>query len=225
MPSPSGDLPGQDGQQQAGGSQGQESGSQSEDGSGEDGGNRQAGTQPGDGTQQDAGGAGAEGTEGEAGAAGPEGDWPGEAGAGGQAGTAGQAAGAEEAFDRSLEDFDDLMGQERETMAQTGVGTAADEALVEAGSIGGSAGETETATGEEPTGGSTAAGGSQNSAGSAEIEGVGEGNEARPQIQGCNDQDKVARQLCEAATEEQDPFLRAALWDEYNEYKRILARQ
>jgi hypothetical protein len=44
-------------------------------------------------------------------------------------------------------------------------------------------------------------------------------------VEGCKDQDKVARQLCEAATEEQDPFLRAALWDEYNEYKRILARQ
>jgi hypothetical protein len=31
--------------------------------------------------------------------------------------------------------------------------------------------------------------------------------------------------LCEAATEEKDPFLRAALWNEYNEYRRILARQ
>ena len=37
--------------------------------------------------------------------------------------------------------------------------------------------------------------------------------------------DKVARQLCEAATKEEDPFLRAALWDEYNEYKKIIARQ
>ncbi len=34
----------------------------------------------------------------------------------------------------------------------------------------------------------------------------------------------MARQLCEAATTEKDPFLRAALWDEYNEYKKILAR-
>jgi hypothetical protein len=44
-------------------------------------------------------------------------------------------------------------------------------------------------------------------------------------VQGCNDTEKVARQLCEAATTEKDPFLRAALWDEYNEYKKILARQ
>jgi hypothetical protein len=47
---------------------------------------------------------------------------------------------------------------------------------------------------------------------------------AAQQVEGCNDSDTVARQLCEAATMEQDPFLRAALWDEYNEYKRILGR-
>lgn len=44
-------------------------------------------------------------------------------------------------------------------------------------------------------------------------------------VEGCDDRDRVARQLCEAATKEDDPFLRAALWDEYNEYKKILARQ
>jgi hypothetical protein len=44
-------------------------------------------------------------------------------------------------------------------------------------------------------------------------------------VKGCADTDKVARQLCEAATQESDPFLRAALWDEYNQYKKILARQ
>ena len=41
-------------------------------------------------------------------------------------------------------------------------------------------------------------------------------------VQGCNDSDRVARQLCEAATQENDPFLRAALWDEYNEYKKLI---
>ena len=50
-------------------------------------------------------------------------------------------------------------------------------------------------------------------------------NDERPQVEGCTDTDKVARQLCEAATEEEDPFLRGALWDEYNEYKSILSRQ
>jgi hypothetical protein len=125
-----------------------------------------------------------------------------------------------------LEDFDDLMGSEQEAMARTGVGTAADEALGDAGSVGGgAAGDTEIPGSEEPTGGATAAGGTD-PAGSADVEGDSDsGDEARPQIEGCNDQNKVARQLCEAATEEDDPFLRAALWDEYNEYKRILARQ
>src|SRR5690606_27449545 len=49
--------------------------------------------------------------------------------------------------------------------------------------------------------------------------------DAAPTVPGCEDTDKVARQLCEAATKEEDPFLRAALWDEYNEYKKIIARQ
>jgi hypothetical protein len=50
------------------------------------------------------------------------------------------------------------------------------------------------------------------------------GADAQPvaTVQGCNDQDRVARQLCEAATQEDDPFLRAALWDEYNEYKKLI---
>ena len=49
--------------------------------------------------------------------------------------------------------------------------------------------------------------------------------ETAVRVQGCEDEDKVARQLCEAATKEEDPFLRAALWEEYNEYKKIVARQ
>ena len=44
-------------------------------------------------------------------------------------------------------------------------------------------------------------------------------------VEGCEDKDVVARQLCEAASQEDDPFLRAALWDEYNEYKKIILRQ
>jgi hypothetical protein len=145
------------------------------------------------------------------------------------AGSSGQTNGAEEAFDQSLEDFDDLMGSEREAMARTGVGTAADEAFGSAGTPGNAEGG--EAGGEIPgitgqAGGATAAGGADSS-GSVETGGNrGTSNEpARVAVEGCKDQDKVARQLCEAATEEQDPFLRAALWDEYNEYKRILARQ
>jgi hypothetical protein len=72
------------------------------------------------------------------------------------------------------------------------------------------------------SGGSTTAAGTAGSAqgGSADV-----ADEPPATIEGCEDEDKVARQLCEAATEEKDPFLRAALWNEYNEYRRILARQ
>jgi hypothetical protein len=75
------------------------------------------------------------------------------------------------------------------------------------------------------TGGSS--GGSTNSTGpeGTQVGSADVADEPPATIEGCEDTDKVARQLCEAATEEKDPFLRAALWNEYNEYRRILARQ
>ncbi|HZL93799.1 MAG TPA: hypothetical protein VFB99_09145, partial [Vicinamibacterales bacterium] len=69
------------------------------------------------------------------------------------------------------------------------------------------------------------ASGNGSEAGGSSVVGDTGPDDAVPTVQGCNDADKVARQLCEAATQEADPFLRAALWDEYNEYKKILARQ
>ncbi len=178
----------------------------------------------GDGTDGQGGEDGQQGMPGD----GAEGGWPGE---GEMVGRAGNPNGAEEAFGQSLEDFDDLMGQEREAMARTGVGTAADEALGQAGNPGASAGGTGAEGAEIPgisqqSGGSTASTGAQQSNGGPVMgRGDSASDDERPQIEGCNDTDKVARQLCEAATEEEDPFLRGALWDEYNEYKSILSRQ
>ena len=74
----------------------------------------------------------------------------------------------------------------------------------------------------ETGGGDGAPGGGES--GSAAVRDLGPDTAAVATVQGCNDQDRVARQLCEAATEENDPFLRAALWDEYNEYKKLIAR-
>ena len=51
------------------------------------------------------------------------------------------------------------------------------------------------------------------------------GDEPAVAVEGCNDEDTVARQLCELATDEEDPVLREQLWEEYNEYLRIVARQ
>jgi hypothetical protein len=60
--------------------------------------------------------------------------------------------------------------------------------------------------------------------GGVAVRDLGPDTETVATVEGCNDQDRVARQLCEAATKEADPFLRASLWDEYDEYKRLLAR-
>ena len=94
------------------------------------------------------------------------------------------------------------------------------DAATGAGGAGGDAG------GNVPNGssGGTSGGTGGGAAGSAQA-GPDERDEPPATIEGCEDQDKVARQLCEAATEEKDPFLRAALWNEYNEYRRILARE
>ena len=136
-------------------------------------------------------------------------------------------ADAEGVFNESLEDFDAIMGAEREQMAAQGIGSAADEVFREAGSVGGATGSG-TMPGQNQAGGNTGAESSAQSAQSgAPVFGRPDSDDASPavEIEGCEDEDTVARQLCEAASNEEDPFLRAALWDEYNEYKRILARQ
>jgi len=106
------------------------------------------------------------------------------------------------------------------------------------GDFGGSTGSGEMTTGEQATG---ATGGSheyelQRNEGSIES---GAGRRIGPlrqkrvpwserpadRTEGCEDDDTVlTRQLCEAAMKEDDPFLRSALWDEYDGYKKILAR-
>jgi hypothetical protein len=144
---------------------------------------------------------------------------------------AGNGNGAEDAFDRSLGDFDGAMKREQERIASAG-GAAADaeEVLRQAGGAGGGGG----AGGAGGEGEAGSAGGGASSASSGEggdqqagDSEVGQGGPEEPAAvtEGCSDQDKVARQLCEAATKEADPFLKAALWDEYNEYRKILSRQ
>ena len=141
-------------------------------------------------------------------------------------GNATAGRGADEEFENSLGDFDRIMEAEREAIARTGVGSAADEALAQAARTGGdgtdSGGNLETAEQGGTVGASTESG--EPGATTAMARTAPDRDEA-PTVEGCNDVDKVARQLCEAATKEEDPFLRAALWDEYNEYKKILARQ
>ena len=115
------------------------------------------------------------------------------------------------------------MGAEQEQIAAQGIGSAADDVFREAGAVGGNVGSGEIQGQEQGAG----APGGNNSPAGAPIFTRSETstNSTTPQVEGCEDEDTVARQLCEAATNEEDPFLRGALWDEYNEYKSILARQ
>ena len=141
------------------------------------------------------------------------------------------------------------MGKEQEAVARAGGGTAADQVLKEAGQGGGGdagaggapaggAADGTAATGSGGSGqggqagngaagGSSANGGQQGGASGASKNRTDDAgpDKAAATVQGCNDTDKVARQLCEAATAENDPFLRASLWEEYNQYKKIVARQ
>ena len=146
-------------------------------------------------------------------AGGQTGSWP----EGTQAGADQQGRGGDDEFDRSLEDFDRIMGSEQASMARAGIGTAADAILGQTAEVGGSP---EVPVGQ--SGGGDSSNSRENQSFRAD-ETTDE--ETTLSVEGCEDEDTVARQLCEAATEEEDPFLRAALWEEYNEYNKILARQ
>ena len=203
----------------AGGQEAGEGGPGGEAGGGRGGDSRQAG-----GSEAGDGGFGGD----SAGAGGEQGDWPG--GGSGGTGATGRVSQAESVFNESLEDFDEIMGAEQEAIARGGVGSAADEGFGGSGTPGGDGsvlGGGADGGGNATTGGSAGGGGGNDPASQrrpvlarAELP-----EEAPPPVEGCEDTDKVARQLCEAATKEEDPLLRAALWDEYNEYKKIVALQ
>jgi hypothetical protein len=220
------------GSNQVGGSGGGRAGAQAGNDASGNGGQGDAGE------QGDAGQRTAASSNGTGGAAGDE---TGGFGDPSQAGQAAAGRDAEGEFDRSLGDFDQVMKSEQDKIASTGGGTAADRVFKQAGGdgteAGGQAGEggangsVAQAGGEgeqQEQGGSAggASGAQQGGAGArAEVPTDAGPDQAVASVQGCSDQDKVARQLCEAATKEKDPFLRASLWDEYNQYKKILAKQ
>jgi hypothetical protein len=122
----------------------------------------------------------------------------------------GSGNGDGDAFGDSLEDFDEQLGREQEALARSGGGAAADETLEEAAGTDGSA------RGGGP--------GNQTSGAQGDIPDprIDPNATGAPSIEGCDDSDVTARQLCEYASLEEDPFLKADLWEEYNEYVRIL---
>lgn len=152
--------------------------------------------------------AGDEGQEG-GGADGAEGDG-GESSVFGTGESFGSSGGEGDAFGDSLEDFDEAMGSEQEALARSGGGQAADETLERAAGSDGAV---------EGGGPGSQSGGVQGDIPDPRIVANATG---APQIEGCDDTDTTARQLCELASLETDPFLKADLWEEYNEYVRIL---
>ncbi len=180
----------------------------------------------GDGSQAGSAGADGAGDGQQAGSAGADGGGDGQQAGGSGAGEedvfGGNAAGdsrtagsgAEDEFDRALGDFDSVIAEEQGAIARTVGGSAADEVLSDAAGTEGSG-----VAGDPLDTDPRQEGGMNREPSGAPRE------RTVQQVEGCDDSDTVARQLCEAATQEQDPFLRAALWDEYTAYKSILGRQ
>src|SRR6185503_13246172 len=120
-------------------------------------------------------------------------------------------------------DFDAVMQSEQDKIAKNGGGAAADSGIRGAGQDssaegqgGGGADAAGTAAGGAAGagGGRGTPGGDSGQAGGGNLPPSSVAESAAASVKGCGDPDKVARQLCEAATQEADPFLRAALWDE-----------
>jgi len=140
----------------------------------------------------------------------------------------------------SLEKFDGMLASEQQAAARERAEAEA-AADVAAGSPGGSGafGDEDRGFGDPEGGGETA---EEQAAGAASESAAGEGSREEesgegvsspsgstgggrgggrvpPDIPDGSDDDIVARQLREAAMNEEDPELREKLWDEYREYK------
>ncbi len=149
-------------------------------------------------------------------------------------------------MDAALAEMDELLLKEKKILAQErseAMTASAGSSGGGAGGMGGgsaaggaSGGQASAQGGEQSEGGSSAGGGANTSGGSGsapigsrnasgEIEGSqsedGEEQKKRipPDIPDGRDDDIVARQLREAAINEDDPVLREKLWDEYRKYK------
>ncbi|HXV63272.1 MAG TPA: hypothetical protein VEK15_21415 [Vicinamibacteria bacterium] len=152
----------------------------------------------------------------------------------------------DEELDESLREFDKLILREQEILEERHEATAA-EAAANAGGEGSAGGggsgadgdrgedgsleETAEAGGEESPGGT---GGSPDSpeydetgAPTDSSDATGETRNGRvpPDVGDGSDDDIVARQLREAAMNEEDPELREKLWDEYRAYKAGLKKK
>ncbi len=143
-------------------------------------------------------------------------------------------------LERSLEEIDGILLEEQQRLAReagaAAGGSGADAADAGAGGTGDPSGdgavESGPTTETDTTGGSESmpAGGGEtpDSEESTDAGGGTTGDDRSrvpPDVGDGSDDDIVARQLREAAMEEEDPELRERLWDEYREYKRSTSAQ
>jgi hypothetical protein len=152
-----------------------------------------------------------------------------------------QASELDQELIASLERFDGMLASEQQTAAQARVEAEAAAEAAAGSSVGsGGFGDDDSGfgdpvggaqTGEEPAAASRGSESGQGNAdessgeetettpGSSAGDGSGGGSRVPPDIPDGSDDDIVARQLREAAMNEEDPELREKLWDEYREYK------
>lgn len=116
-------------------------------------------------------------------------------------------------FDRQMSDEMRRLAEEAEEADPTSAGSASG-----GGSTAGSAGGA-----EGRTGGNRDAGGDSGGEVGGSGPGTTESGRVPPDVGDGTDDDIVARQLRQAAMEEDDPELREKLWDEYRRYKASLS--
>lgn len=144
----------------------------------------------------------------------------------GEGGTVGDP---EDALRESMEDYDREITRERTAMASSGQGMAAGSTLPTMGTSGGAMVVVPNAP-ISTGGGSSASGGSAASAGNVEAADKADGK-PQPKIEIPEDiaeaidgEDPVARQIREAAEQEENPRLREALWEEYRKHAGLKSK-
>jgi hypothetical protein len=143
---------------------------------------------------------------------------------------AGSAASADEAVAEldsklagELSKFDQQMSEEMRRLAEEAEAAEEADATSAGGSSAGGPSAGSGAGAEGRTGGNTDSGESSGGEVGGSGAGTTESGRVPPDVGDGSDDDIVARQLRQAAMEEDDPELREKLWDEYRRYKASLA--
>jgi len=142
---------------------------------------------------------------------------------------AGSAASADEAVAEldsklagELSTFDQQMSEEMRRLAEDAEAAEEAEATSAGGSSAGGSSAGSGAGAEGSSGGNRDSGGNSGGEVGGSGGGTTESGRVPPDVGDGSDDDIVARQLRQAAMEEDDPELRAKLWDEYRRYKASL---